>query len=154
MEMQPIPWCDQCLGLHPDELPTKEDFVLRKENPNAHIVRTVKNRIEKIDQYKNSVCCMCGRSCNAAGLFDPNWTLTKRMVYLELQEAGIGGLQDMQIQILVGKLHGMFLFKLKKGLLKNGIAEFAHCLEVWIHHNQGKSINLSDARGPGGVPTF
>lgn len=96
-----LPWCMNCVGFHPDELPTRTDMIERMLKPQATIIRQAARFEQKIALYRGKVCCLCGRAYRENGELDQTWELTARFVKLELEHAGIYGVGDGDVQRIV-----------------------------------------------------
>lgn len=100
--MKGIPWCYMCIGLHPDEYPTKKVVFERLKEPEKHFVSQVKKYKDKKHIYINSACLLCGSSYNQYGDYDDSWKITSWKVRKEFELAGIN-LQDHEVEQIVAQ---------------------------------------------------
>lgn len=98
-----IPWCLYCTGFHPDEKPTFKDLLERMVAPQKVIVRQAVRFEKKKNFYKDKCCSLCGQAYDKVGMPDLTWNLTAHYVKLELDHAGVTGVGDDKIKLIVAQ---------------------------------------------------
>lgn len=101
-----IPWCLNCVGYHPDELPTKHDLAMRLINPQKTLMSQATTFKNKSHVYRNRACAFCGRVYNPEGTWfdtDKDWDRTARLVNAELSAAGIIGVDESKTKLIVAE---------------------------------------------------
>jgi len=105
--------CLNCVGQHPDYFPDFSDFKKRTINPQKDVFTKVIQYKSKMHLYKNKSCQMCGRSYDGIGELDQTWKITAKRVHEELIHAGIFGVDDKKVELVVARCRKSveFLFK-------------------------------------------
>ena len=101
-----IPWCINCIGLHPDEVMTKEAMLMRLLNPQKAVMKQLSSYEAKRHIYRSRACTFCGRVYDHNGdWFDAekSWERTARLVSAELMAAGIQGVDEPTIKLIVAE---------------------------------------------------
>jgi len=98
-----IPWCLNCVGQHPDYMPDFNDFYKRTVNPQKDAWTKVIQYREKAHLYRNKSCAICGRTYNKHGELDQTWKMTAKRVKQELEFAGIYGVDDRKVELVVAR---------------------------------------------------
>lgn len=100
-----MPWCVNCVGIHPDKMPGLMDFAKKIETPQidawTQITRMKNWEIRK--HYANKSCMLCGRTYDASGELDVSWKRTAERVAEELQRAGLFGVDDKKVELIVAR---------------------------------------------------
>ena len=98
-----IPWCLYCTGFHPDEKPNFKDLLERMVSPQRVIVRQAIRFEKKKHLYKDKCCSLCGQAYDKTGVPDLTWNLTAHYVKLELDYAGVFGVGDDKVKLIVAQ---------------------------------------------------
>jgi len=98
-----IAWCIYCSSYHPDEFPTKYEMYKRMMYPNKMVLRQLKRLDKKLHLYRNKSCSLCGRSYDFSGELDESWKITARRVKQEFDYAGIYGVSDRSVDLVVSQ---------------------------------------------------
>lgn len=98
-----IPWCLYCTGYHPDEKPTFKDLLERMVSPQRVLLRQTIRFEKKKSFYRDKCCSLCGQAYDSNGLPDLTWNLTARYVKLELDYAGVSGVGDDKVKLIVAQ---------------------------------------------------
>ena len=96
-----IPWCMNCVGWHPDESLTIEKAIVKASNPQQDALFQHSKFQNKKALYANKSCMICGRTYKADGECDTTWDMTARRVKQELDSAGVFGVPDEKIKLIV-----------------------------------------------------
>lgn len=103
-----IPWCISCVGFHPSDSPSLVDFWERLHNPNRAVMRKHKQTAKVIGEYCNKSCMLCGRSYDETGKLDETFKITAKRVREEFQNAGVFGIDDKKIEMVVAQCRKSF----------------------------------------------
>ncbi len=103
-----IPWCINCIGFNPNDAPSLADFWERLHNPNRAVLRKHKQHAMSLGQYTDKSCMMCGRSYDHQGELDETFALTAKRVREEFQNAGVFGVDDLKIEMVVAQCRKSF----------------------------------------------
>ena len=117
-----IPFCMNCVGWHPDQLPDIRAALKRATNSQADaLAQHMAFDKKRLHVYKNKSCALCGRTYKADGNLDESWELTAKRVKLELDNAGIFGVGDDKVKLVVAKCRKAveILFANRPALLAN-----------------------------------
>jgi hypothetical protein len=98
-----IPWCLYCVGFHPDEKPTFQSLLERMIAPQKVIVRQAVLFEKKKNLYKDKCCSLCGQAFDGKGDADLTWNLTAFYVKKELEYAGVTGVGDDKVKLIVAQ---------------------------------------------------
>lgn len=98
-----IRWCINCVGQHPDHQPSFKDFYDRTVNPQKDAWSKVMQYKEKAHLYKGKSCSICGRTYNKFGELEKTWVETARRVKKEMEFAGIYGVDDKKVELIVAR---------------------------------------------------
>lgn len=121
-----IPFCINCVGWHPDQLPTIIDAWRRMKDPQKDAFGQHKLFEEKrLSLYRNKSCALCGRSYDDNGELDTTWKITAKRVKQEFDNAGVFGVADKQIEIVVARCRKAVEF-----LIKHRMYLFAVCRKL------------------------
>lgn len=115
-----IPFCMNCVGWHPDQLPDLHDAIRRAHNSQKDaLAQHVAFDKKRLHVYKNKSCALCGRSYKADGNLDDTWEITAKRVKGEFDNAGVFGLGDEKVKLVVAKCRKAveILFKNRPQLL-------------------------------------
>jgi len=156
-----IPWCVNCVGWHPDKFPNLMDYARRIDKPqvDALLQYTKLNKWEIRQHYKNRSCMLCGRSYDNEGELDKTWKMTARRVHEELQRAGLFGVDEKKVDLIVAKCRKSFEFLFKNRFTINPMKwerfTFGGCLALIITHAQASrasknsgGITAENIKGP------
>ena len=105
-----IKYCQNCVGLHPDELPDFKHIHGMIKDPS----KTVGAKILGFDnkrllQYANKSCMLCGRSYKFDGQLDETWEITASRVKQEFEAVYIT-LPDDVVKLVVASCRKAFLY--------------------------------------------
>ena len=116
-----ITYCINCVGLHPDQVVTRDLIRQRLIDPAQNVLHQTAILNLKKYLYVNKSCSMCGRTYDNQGEFDASWKLTAKRVKQEFDNAGIHGVDDKQVDQVVAKCRKSinFLIGNKKHIPKN-----------------------------------
>ena len=131
-----VPWCINCTGFHPNELMTKDELALRLIHPQKAIFKKAASIATNTHQYQNKACCLCGKVYDSTGEWldtDAAWTRTALLVRAELDAAGITGVDDSVVRLIVAKC-----LRAVKILFEKAIPQFQQILR------SGKKIHPDD----------
>jgi len=122
-----VSWCMNCVGWHPDQLPTIIDAF--KKMTNAHKDAWKQQQTfegKRLNVYANKSCALCGRTYNSDGTLDETWKETAYRVKQEFDHAGIFGVSDKDIELIVAKCRKAvrFLFKNRIYLISMATEKF------------------------------
>lgn len=101
-----IPWCINCLGLHPEDEFTVADLTQRLYSPQKRALRKMIEHTKLFNSYVDKSCMMCGRTYDEKGHWEDNdkyWGLTARRVKEEFNSAGVFGIDDKKIEAVVAE---------------------------------------------------
>lgn len=99
-----IPWCVNCVGWHPDQVPTLNDAIKRAHNAERDAFNQfIGHEKKRLTVYANKSCALCGRTYKADGNLDESWELTAKRVHQEMQNAGLFGVDDAKVKLVVAK---------------------------------------------------
>ena len=100
--------CMLCVGMHPGEIITKITQANRMFNPQEYVkdklmslAETKDGRERRVKLYKNKMCVLCGQAYNNTGHPDETWDLTARQIKIEFDSAGIPGVSDKNVELVV-----------------------------------------------------
>ena len=149
-----VPWCVNCVGLHPNQTINRAEIAGRLLSPQKLIWARTTNVPALQPLYSDMSCMLCGRTYDHAGNLDETWKLTAKRVREEFQRAGVFGIEDRKIELVVAQCRKTFLF-LYKNRMKLSLPHwermtFAGCLANIITHAQEarkRKVN-PDFKGP------
>jgi len=152
-----IPWCINCCGLHPDHIPNIMDYASKMTNPQRDAIRQIAalKKPEIINLYREKSCMLCGRTYDKAGELDETWKASAKRVKEEFDRAGIFGVDDKKIELVVARCRKSVMFLFENRFNINPLVwekfTFAGCLALIITHSQearkGK-LGTGDLKGP------
>lgn len=125
-----IPFCMNCVGWHPDQLPDIHAAMKKMQNGNKDaLAQHMAFDKKRLTVYKNKSCALCGRSYKADGNLDESWEITAKRVKEELDHAGVFGVADNKVKLVVAKCRKAVevLFANRPALLAN-----AHKTGDWM----------------------
>lgn len=128
-----LPWCMNCVGFHPDHMPTVEEAAMKAHNPQRDAHRQhIKFDKLRLSVYRNKSCSLCGRTYNEDGNLDETWSMTARRVKLCLADQGYF-VDDQQVEHVVAKCRQSveFLFKNRIALAQEANRRNLNIGEVW-----------------------
>lgn len=137
-----IPWCLYCVGWHPDKIPDLVDYAMKVDKPQTDAMMQLKkfNNWETRKLYKNKSCMICGRTYGDDGELDKTWKMTAKRVKEELDYAGVFGVADEKINLIVARCRksSTYLMKNRFGIPidKWERFTFSGCLALIITHAQ------------------
>lgn len=124
-----IAFCMNCVGWHPDEMPTILDAYKKMRNPQKDVwSQHQKFEKKRLSVYKNKSCALCGRSYDENGELDTSWKITAQRVKQELIDAGLFGVDDEKVDLIVARCRKSveFLFMNRMHLLAVSKQEHAN----------------------------
>lgn len=100
-----IPWCVNCVGLHPDHIPDIRDFGRKMLNAQKDVMVQISQlkKPEILGLYRDKSCQLCGRTYKLDGSLDTTWELTAKRVKQELDHAGVFAVDDQKVKLIVAK---------------------------------------------------
>jgi len=98
-----IPYCIACVGMHPDQKVTRTEIRFRLESMGQLLMLKHRQMRDRAHLYKDKSCICCGRTYDQNGKCDETWALTARRVKEEFDHAGIFGVDDSDINLVVAK---------------------------------------------------
>ncbi len=100
-----LSFCVNCVGMHPDRLPDIRDYARKMTNPKKDVMIQIAQlkRPEIIGLYYNKSCQLCGRTYKPDGSLDTTWELTAKRVKQELDRAGVFGVDDQKVKLIVAR---------------------------------------------------
>lgn len=107
-----INWCVNCVGIHPDAAPDIMDYVRKMKDPGKDAMHQWQTYEKKLYLYKNKSCAMCGRTYDKNGRLDETFELTAKRVKEEFDHAGVFGVADSDIQLVVADCRKAFIYLL------------------------------------------
>jgi len=132
--------CINCIGVHPDETITIMTAINRIKAPITEVHRQLAKFEKKKNLYKNKSCMLCGRTYDNEGNLDESWELTAKRVKIELDCAGVTGVDDVYIkQVVSSCIKSWKMLWKNRGTIKPADAEkmtFAGRLALIITHAQ------------------
>jgi len=137
-----IPWCVNCVGWHPDKFPGLVDYARRIDRPQVDAFLQYKqlDKWEIRKHYKNKSCMLCGRTYDDNGELDKTWKITAKRVHEEFQRAGIFGVDEKKVELVVARCRKSTEFLFKNRFSINPIKwerfTFSGCLALIITHAQ------------------
>lgn len=147
-----IKWCINCVGFHPSDEPALEDFWKRLTNPQKAVFQKHVQTQAVVNDYRNKSCMMCGRTYDKDGKCDETWKLTAERVKEELTHAGLFGVDDKKIEMIVAQCRKSFMTLLKYRFSipkeKWPYMTFSGCLAYII------TVAQETKREKNGVPEF
>jgi len=149
-----VAWCVNCVGFHPDKIPGLKEFALKVTAPqqDAWMQLSKMKDWEVRKYYVNKSCMLCGRSYDASGELDITWKITAKRVHEELQRAGIFGVDEKKIELIVARCRKSveFLFKNRFEInpTKWDRFTFAGNLALIITHAQEARISKNQGLTP------
>lgn len=120
-----VPFCMNCVGWHPDQLPTMVDAVKKFQNPQKDVWAQQQAFDQKrLTLYANKSCSLCGRTYKENGELDTSWEMTAKRVHDEFAAVGIQ-LDDPKVKHIVAKCRKavQFLFENRLKLMNIAIEE-------------------------------
>lgn len=149
-----ISHCVNCVGMHPDRIPGLKDFALKVTAPqkDAWMQITKMKDWEVRKHYANKSCMLCGRTYDENGNLDKTWKRTAKRVHEELQRAGIFGVDDKKIELIVARCRKSVQFLIKNRFQINPAKwerfTFAGNLALIITHAQEARVSKNQGLTP------
>jgi len=98
-----IPWCLSCVGFHPDQFPTIQDCWNRMNDPQKEAWAKNIQLAKKRHLYAHKSSMICGRTYDKDGNEDTTRRLTAQRVKAEFENAGVFGMDDKTVELVVAE---------------------------------------------------